>query len=134
LIALAIPPILLNTYEGVRGVDPRLVDAAKGIGMTGPQVVLRAEVPAAMPLILLGLRTAAVQIVSTATIAAQASFGGLGRFIVDGLYREDYQSVIGGAVLVAALAVVVLGLFAVLRRLVVSPGVSRRTAARTGDR
>ena len=90
LIALATPPILVNTYEGIRGVDADIKDAAKGMGMKGPGVLLKAEVPVAMPLILLGLRTAAIQVVATATIAAYAGLGGLGRYIVDGLARKDY--------------------------------------------
>ena len=69
LVALAIPPILVNTYEGIRTVDPDLKDAARGMGMSGRQVLFRVEAPVALPLILLGMRTAAIQIVSTATIA-----------------------------------------------------------------
>jgi osmoprotectant transport system permease protein len=94
LIALATPPILVNTYEGIRGVDADIKDAAKGMGMKGPGVLLKAEIPVAMPIILLGLRTAAIQVVATATIAAYAGIGGLGRYIVDGLSRKDYPSVV----------------------------------------
>ncbi|HEU5029320.1 MAG TPA: ABC transporter permease [Spirillospora sp.] len=122
LVALAIPPILVNTYEGVRNVDPDTKDAARGMGMTGWGVLWRAEVPMALPLILLGLRTSAIQVVATATIASIAGFGGLGRFIVDGLARNDYQLVVGGTVLVVLLALIVQAVFAVLRRLAVSPG------------
>jgi osmoprotectant transport system permease protein len=116
LIALAIPPILVNTFEGIRNVDADVVDAAQGVGMTGWQVLRKVEVPIAGPLIVLGLRTAAIQIVSTATIAAYVSLGGLGRFIIDGLARRDYQLVAGGAVLVALLAVVTQIGFALLQR------------------
>ena len=122
LIALATPPILVNTYEGVRGVDPDIKDAARGMGMTGPGILLKAEVPVAMPLILLGLRTAAIQVVATATIAAYAGIGGLGRYIVDGLARKDYPSVVGGSVLVLLLAVAVQVAFVAIRRAVVSRG------------
>ncbi|GAA0330050.1 ABC transporter permease [Actinoallomurus spadix] len=122
LIALATPPILVNTYEGVRGVDPDIKDAARGMGMTGPGILLKAEVPVAMPLILLGLRTAAIQVVATATIAAYAGIGGLGRYIVDGLARKDYPSVVGGSVLVVLLAVIVQLAFVGIRRAVVSRG------------
>lgn len=80
LVALAVPPILVNTYEGVRGTDPQLKDAAQGMGMRGGDVLFRLELPIALPLILLGLRTAAIQVVSTATIAAYVGIGGLGRF------------------------------------------------------
>jgi len=116
LIALAIPPILVNTYAGIRAVDADVVDASKGVGMTGMQVLTKVEMPLAVPLILLGLRTAAIQIVSTATIAAYVSLGGLGRFIVDGLARRDYELVAGGAVLVALLAVVTQAAFVLLQR------------------
>jgi osmoprotectant transport system permease protein len=122
LIALAVPPVLVNTYEGIRGVDPDVKDAARGMGMTGSGILLKAEVPVAMPLILLGLRTAAIQVVATATIAAYAGIGGLGRYIVDGLARKDYPSVVGGSVLVVLLAVAVQLAFAGIRRAVVSRG------------
>ncbi|GAA3750895.1 osmoprotectant transport system permease protein [Spinactinospora alkalitolerans] len=129
LVALAVPPILVNTYEGVRGVDPQLKDAAQGMGMRGGEVLLRLEVPVALPLILLGLRTAAIQVVSTATIAAYVGIGGLGRFIVDGQARQEIDMVVGGALLVVLLAVLVTGLFHLLRRLLVAPGLRQRAAA-----
>lgn len=129
LVVLAIPPILVNTYEGVRTVDDDLTDAARGMGMTGRQVLSRVELPVALPLILLGLRTAAIQIVSTATIAAYVSLGGLGRFIIDGLARRDYNIVVGGAILVALLAVVTELLFVAIYRSTVSPGVRHRATA-----
>ena len=125
LVALAVPPILVNTFEGVRGVDPDARDAARGMGMTGWDVLWRAELPMAMPLILLGLRTSAIQVVATATIAAYPGFGGLGRYIIDGLARNDYQLVVGGTFLVVVLAVLVQLAFAALRRLVISPGLAR---------
>lgn len=129
LIALAIPPILVNTFEGIRGVDPDIKDAARGMGMKGPGILLKAEIPVAMPLILLGLRTAAIQVVATATIAAYAGIGGLGRFIVDGLSRKDYPSVVGGSVLVVMLAILVQLLFVLIRRAFVSDGL--RGSSRT---
>ncbi|MBA2813088.1 ABC transporter permease [Streptomyces sp. KM273126] len=122
LVALAVPPILINTFEGVRGVDPATRDAARGVGMTEWQVLVRAEVPMALPLILLGLRIAAIQVVATATVAAYPGLGGLGRFIVDGLSRNDYELVIGGSALVVVLALVVQIVFTALRRTIVSPG------------
>jgi osmoprotectant transport system permease protein len=126
LVALAVPPILLNTHEGIRGVDQAIVDAARGVGMTPLQILLEVEIPAALPLILAGLRSASVQIVATATIAAVVSFGGFGRYVIDGLYEFDYAQVAGGALLVALLAVAVLLLFALLARVLVSPGVRGR--------
>lgn len=126
LVALAVPPILVNTFEGIRGVDADTRDAARGMGMTGWWVLWRIEVPMALPLILLGLRTAAIQIVATATIAAYPGLGGLGRYIVDGLSRNDYELVVGGSLLVVVLAIVVQLAFGGLRRLIVSPGLLGR--------
>ncbi|MEE2032013.1 ABC transporter permease [Rhodococcus chondri] len=126
LVALAVPPILLNSYEGIRGVDPALTDAARGMGMTRKQMLLRAQLPVALPLILVGMRTAAVQIVATATIAAAVSFGGVGRPIVDGLARSDYTLVVGGAALAAVCSIVVLVFFAIARRALVSPGLREK--------
>jgi osmoprotectant transport system permease protein len=90
--------------------------------MTGLGVLFKAEIPVAMPLILGGLRTATIQVVATATIAAYAGIGGLGRYIVDGLARKDYQAVVGGAVLVALLSLAVQLAFGGLRRALVSDG------------
>ncbi|MFB8776232.1 ABC transporter permease [Streptomyces broussonetiae] len=125
LVVLAVPPILVTTYEAMRSVDPAPVDAARGMGMAEAEVLFRVEVPMALPLILSGLRTAAIQIVSTATIAAYVSFGGLGRYIIDGLYQRDYEKTVGGATLVAVLALATLGVFWAVSRLTVSPGVRR---------
>ncbi len=126
LIALAVPPILVNTYEGIRTVDPDVKDAARGMGMTEREVLFKVEVPAAMSLILLGMRTAAIQIVATATVAAYVSLGGFGRYIFDGFQRQDYKSVVGGSVLVVLLAVIVAGIFLALRRFLVPLGVRQR--------
>ncbi|WP_446040918.1 ABC transporter permease [Streptomyces sp. SID1121] len=126
LVVLAIPPILVTTYEAVRSVDSSPVDAARGLGMHEAKILLRVELPVALPLILGALRTAAIQIISTATIAAYVSLGGLGRYVIDGLYQRDYEKVVGGATLVAALALLTLGVFWLAGRLAVSPGVSRR--------
>ncbi|MEU9632255.1 ABC transporter permease [Streptomyces luteogriseus] len=126
LVVLAVPPILVTTYEAVRTVDPSPVDAARGMGMHESRILFQVELPVALPLILSGLRSAAIQIVSTATIAAYVSLGGLGRYIVDGLYQRDYEKVVGGATLVAVLALVTLALFWVAGRVAVSPGVRRR--------
>ncbi|MDQ0810537.1 osmoprotectant transport system permease protein [Streptomyces sp. B3I7] len=125
LVVLAVPPILVTTYEAVRTVEPAPVDAARGMGMTEPRILFQVELPVALPLILSGLRSAAIQIVSTATIAAYVSLGGLGRYIVDGLYQRNYEKVVGGATLVAVLALVTLGLFWAAARAAVSPGVRR---------
>ncbi|MGR4847652.1 ABC transporter permease [Streptomyces violaceus] len=126
LVILAVPPILVTTYEAMRSVDPSPVDAARGMGMHESRILFQVELPVALPLILSGLRSAAIQIVSTATIAAYVSLGGLGRYIVDGLYQRDYEKVVGGATLVAVLALVTLALFWAAARIAVSPGVRRR--------
>ncbi|MFI7018576.1 ABC transporter permease [Streptomyces sp. NPDC050164] len=126
LVVLAVPPILVTTYEAMRSVDPSPVDAARGMGMHESRILFQVELPVALPLILSGLRSAAIQIVSTATIAAYVSLGGLGRYIVDGLYQRNYEKVVGGATLVAVLALVTLALFWAVARVAVSPGVRRR--------
>lgn len=122
LVVLAIPAILVNTYEGVAGVDPDLKDAARGMGMTDWQLLWRVEVPVAIPLIMLGLRTAAIFVVATATIAAEIGVGGLGRYVIDGLAANNYGEVAGGAVVIVVLALVVQAIFTGLRRLVVPKG------------
>jgi osmoprotectant transport system permease protein len=126
LVALAVPPILVTAYEGVLGVDADLKDAAAGMGMTSRQVLFKVEVPVALPLILLGLRTATIQVVSTATIAAVISLGGLGRYIIDGLATNNYGEVAGGAAVVVLLALVVQFAFAGLARLIVPAGLRKQ--------
>ncbi|MEU2554005.1 MULTISPECIES: ABC transporter permease [unclassified Streptomyces] len=125
LVALAVPPILVTSYEAVRSVDPPPVDAARGMGMAEARILFQVELPVALPLILSGLRTAAIQVVSTATIAAYVSFGGLGRYIIDGLAQRDYEKVVGGATLVVGMALATLGVFWAVSRIAVSPGVRR---------
>jgi osmoprotectant transport system permease protein len=116
LVLFGIPPILTNAYVGMREVDRDTVEAARGMGMTGLQMLRRVELPLATPLILTGIRLAAVQIVATATLGAFVLAGGLGRFINSGFGRQDQAELVGGAVLVAALALVVEGVFEVLQR------------------
>jgi osmoprotectant transport system permease protein len=119
LIALAIPPILTNTYVGMRQVDPEVKDAARGMGMTGRQMVSAVELRLALPLILAGVRTSMFQVIATATLAAEVAAGGLGRYIVDGLAIHDDTQVLAGALTVVALALLVEGLFAGLQRALV---------------
>jgi osmoprotectant transport system permease protein len=116
LVVIAIPPILLNTEVGIRSIDPTVRDAARGMGMTGWQALWRVEVPLAMPLILAGFRSATGQVIATATIAAFVGLGGLGRFIIDGYSVRDIGEISGGAVVVAVLALLVEGGFALLQR------------------
>ncbi len=130
LVLLSVPPILVNTYEGVKGVDPELRDAAYGMGLRGGQVLGRVLVPVALPLILLGCRLSAIQVVATTTVASYTGLGGLGRYVIDGFATKDYASVVGGSVLIVLFALVVQLLFALAQRVAVSPGVSRRLKVR----
>lgn len=107
LVALGAPPILTNTYVGLREVNKDLREAARGLGMTGGQVLRRVELPLAMPLIMSGIRTSAVQVVATATLAAAVAWGGLGRYIIDGFSTQDKVQVFAGAVLVGLVATLV---------------------------
>jgi osmoprotectant transport system permease protein len=129
LVVLGIPPILVNTYEGVAGVDPDLKDAARGMGLTQWQVLRKVELPVALPLIMLGLRTSAIFVVATATIAAEIGLGGLGRFIIDGLASNNYGEVAGGAAVIVVLALAVQVVFVGLRRLVVPTGLREQARA-----
>ncbi|ARZ68679.1 ABC transporter permease [Streptomyces albireticuli] len=131
LVLFAIPPVLTNAYVGMREVDRDMVEAARGMGMTGPQVVARVELPLAFPLIMTGVRSAAVQIVATATLAALAGGGGLGRVITAGFRLTDTAQVVAGALLVAVFALLVEGVFVLLARLL-DP--VRRRAGRTAGK
>lgn len=124
LTLLAIPPALAGTYAGIRAVDPAVVDAARGVGMREWQILLRVEVPNAMPLIFGGIRSATLQVVATATIAAYVALGGLGRYVIDGLAQLNYSEMLGGALLVAALAILLDLVLVGVQRLVVSPGIA----------
>lgn len=106
LLFLAVPPMFTNTYTGVAGVDPDLVETSRGMGMTGRDVLTKVELPMASPVILAAIRVAAVQVAATATIGALVGWGGLGRFIVDGFANRDNVVVFAGAVLVTGLAIV----------------------------
>jgi osmoprotectant transport system permease protein len=130
LIAMAIPPILTNTYVGVREIDAEVRDAAAGMGLSGWQILQRVEIPMAMPVIMAGIRTSAVQVVATATLAAFVGLGGLGRPIFTGLatsvqFNPDARTVVVVAVvLVAVFAIVVEQLLGVVERLVVPTGLA----------
>ena len=134
LVALAIPPILINTYVGVRQVDPEVRDSAAGMGMTGWQVLTGVEVPIALPLIMTGVRTAAVQVVATATLAGYVGLGGFGRLIFDVIavgVRPNLDRLVVACLAVAVLAVLTeLGLGRLERRLT-PPGVGARDDAVT---
>src|SRR5206468_5059767 len=100
----AIPPMITNSYVGLREVDPDIREAARGMGYRELAQLLRVELPLAVPLIMAGVRTSAVQVVATATLAAVVAGGGLGRFIIDGLARQIYPEVFAGGLLVELLA------------------------------
>jgi len=122
LVMLAVPPLLAGTYAGVRNVDRSVVDAARGMGMREREVLLKVELPNALPLILGGLRAATLQVLATAAIAAFIALGGLGRYLIDGLAQQDYPQMVAGAVAIAVLALVTEAVLAGVQRLVVSPG------------
>ncbi|MGY6020079.1 ABC transporter permease [Streptomyces spinosirectus] len=117
LVLFAVPPLLTNAYVGMREVDRSVVRAARGMGMTGRQTLFQVELPLALPMILNGVRIAAVQLVATATIAALAGGGGLGRIITAGFNLASTPQVVAGAILVAAFALVVEGIFETAERL-----------------
>lgn len=134
MVALALPPIITNTYVGLSGVDRDLVEAGRGMGMTERHVLARLELPLALAVVLAGIRTAAVQVVATATLGAVLGTGGLGRYLIDGLAQRKYEEMFAGALLVAALAILTELAFAWLQRRTVSPGLRARPAEadRTG--
>jgi osmoprotectant transport system permease protein len=128
LVALAVPPIVTNSYIGVRSVDRDVREAAEGMGMRGRQVLWQVELPVAMPLIMAGVRTSAVQVVATATLAAFVGLGGLGRYLIDGLSQRDLPQVVGGAILVAVLSLLTELLLGRVQSMVVSQGLAGRGA------
>lgn len=134
LAILAVPPIIAGSYAGLESVNRQTIDAARAVGMTEWQVLWRVEVPLALPLIIGGIRSAVLQVIATATIAGYVGLTGLGRFLIEGLSVRNYTLAIAGAILVAALALLVDGLLALIQLLVTPRGVSRgvtSTAPRT---
>ncbi|MFF4955248.1 ABC transporter permease [Streptomyces chattanoogensis] len=131
LVLFAVPPLLTNAYLGMREADRNVVEAARGMGMSGPQLLLRVEIPLAYPLIMTGLRSATVQVVATATLAALAGGGGLGRIITAGFGNYDTAQVVAGALLVAVLALLVEGALVVADR-AFDPMRGQRRAGRAG--
>jgi osmoprotectant transport system permease protein len=139
LVALAIPPILTNTYVGMREVDADVRDAAKAMGMTGRQVLRGVELPLAVPFLMAGIRTASIEVVATSTLAAYVSYSDLGTPVISGLNTNDTVEAFAGALLVALLAALVaLGLGVLQRALTPLPLRTRGRgipvmAARTGS-
>ncbi len=126
LLVLTIPPILTSTYVGIREVDRDTVEAGRAMGMAELELLRGVEVPIALPVIISGVRIAAVQVVATATLAALVGGGTLGRFIVDGFALQQFDQLVGGAILVAILALLTERAFTFLEGAVVSPGLSGR--------
>ncbi len=123
LVALAIPPMVTNSYVAMREVDPDIKDAARGMGYRELARLLQVELPLAVPLVMAGIRTSAVQVVATATLAALIAGGGFGRYIIDGLDQQDYPKLVAGAILVAALALATELVLAGAERLLVPRGI-----------
>lgn len=124
LVVLGLPPILVNTYVGVSGVDPELVEASRGMGLREGQVLRSVEIPVAVPVISGGIRSAASQIVATATLGAIFGGVGLGRYLVEGIAQNDNGMIFGGVVLVAALCLATEGVAALMQRRLTSPGLA----------
>ena len=131
LVILAIPPIILNTVAGIDAVGADVKDAARGMGLTGRQALWQVEVPNALPLILAGIRSAANQVIATATVAGLVGLGSLGYFIFVAGRTSDYAVMAGASIAIIVLVLTVEGAFALLQRLVVSPGVRQRSSRRT---
>jgi osmoprotectant transport system permease protein len=125
LVALAIPPVVTNTYAGLQEVDADLREAGRGMGMRELELLTRVEVPVALPVILAGIRVSAVAVVATAPLAALVGGGTLGSYILQGLALSDEVRVFAGAVLVALLAIITELALALVQRHSVSPGLSR---------
>lgn len=125
MVILAIPPVLVNAEAGVLGVDRDLVESARAMGMREVQVLGSVEVPVALPVILTGIRSATTQIIATMTLGAIFGSGGLGRFLVEGIAQNDDGKIFGGVVLVASLALITEGAFAVAQRASTSAGLRR---------
>lgn len=134
LFLLAIPPILTNTYVGIKGVDRDTIESARGMGMTERDVLFKIELPLAAPLLVAGLRLATVQVVATATLGALVAWGGLGRYIVDGFAAGDDVQLLAGAILVAVVAILTEAAFGVLERVVAPRVASRQQSQPSGLR
>ena len=129
-VLLGIPSVLAGAYSGLEAIDRRVIDAARAVGMTEWQILWRVEVPLGLPLLIGGLRSAALQIVATVTLAAYIGLGGLGQYIIAGLRLRQFDQMLGAAIVIIVLALVIDGLFALLQHLVVPKGVA---AGRTTD-
>jgi len=129
-VILAIPSMLAGAYSGLESVDRTTIDAARANGMTEWQILTQVEIPLGLPLIVGGIRAAVLQVVATVTIASYAGLGGLGRIITSGIGLNDYDLILGGALLVTALALLLDGLFALAQRATATKGLTDRSTAR----
>jgi osmoprotectant transport system permease protein len=125
MVVLAIPPILVNAYTGIAEVDRDLVESARGMGLREREILGGVEIPVAMPVLFAGIRSAAVQVIATATLGAIYAFGGLGRYVVDGVAQNDNGKLFGGVFLVAILALSSEASLSILQRVLTSPGLRR---------
>jgi osmoprotectant transport system permease protein len=131
LTALAIPPILTNTYVGVREVDADVRDAAKAVGLTGSQVLRTVEAPLAVPFVMAGVRTASIEVVATSTLAAYVSYSDLGTYVIAGLDTQNLVEAFSGALLVAAMAAMIAAVLGVLTRVLTPRPLRHRTESRS---
>jgi osmoprotectant transport system permease protein len=129
---LAIPPILVGAYSGLRAVDRDLIEAGRGMGMHEREILTGIELPVASPVIVGGFRTATLQVIATATIGAVVSGGGLGRYIVDGIHNQQYDRLFAGVILVAALAIGIDLLLSVAQRFLTPRALRATTRTRVG--
>jgi osmoprotectant transport system permease protein len=133
MFALAVPPMLANAYVGMASIDDEIRESARGMGMSGGQMIWRVELPNAVPLVMAGVRTATVAVVATATLAAYVDSGGFGRYIVDGFAVNDNVKVFAGGLLVALLAILLELVLALVQRWLTSPGLRRERKATMAD-
>jgi osmoprotectant transport system permease protein len=133
LVVLGVPPVLLNTYTGLRGIDNAVIDAARGMGMTLWQIITRIQLPLVLPVIAAGVRTAAVQIIATATLAALVGAGGYGAYITDGVANFDNTEILAGAIPVALLAMIIEVLMSWLQYILTPAGLRARTIKPVAD-
>jgi osmoprotectant transport system permease protein len=129
-VLLAVPSILAGAYSGLEAIDRRVIDSARAVGMTEWQILWRVEVPLGLPLLIGGIRSAALQVVATVTLAAYIGLGGVGLYIISGLALRRFDAMLGAAIVIVALALLLDGLFALLQRAITPRGV---TAGRASD-
>lgn len=123
-VLLAIPSILAGAYAGLEQIDRRVIDAARAVGMTEWQILVKVEIPLGLPLLIGGIRAATLQVVATVTLAAYVGLGGLGLYIIKGLALRQFDQMLGAAIVIVALALALDGVFALLQQIVLPRGVT----------